>query len=513
MKMEPKLIILVSLMILSTANCKKMNILFLMADDMRPNLGAYDDINEGIFSQPKMHTPNLDALAAKSMVFEKAYVQQSLCSPSRTSALTGRRPDTTRISSIGYYWREYGGNFTTIPQFFKENGYYTIGSGKLFHGGPSSNGNDCKYSWSDCPYHAPSDPYDDDKSHSWVAFSDEQLDEQPLLDTMDATWLINRLRAVTKDEEPPFFIGYGVHKPHSPWFFPERFLDYYPEEEMAVTDNPYVPEDMPDLAWHKPPIFDYEDVSAEVLNIPNLGQANVTIPDWKAKELRRAYYASISHADEELGRVIDDLKTLGLEKDTIIIFWGDHGWDLGEHSHWCKLTLFETDNRVPFMIHIPGVTDGGMRTSKLVEMVDIFPTLVELAGFDPMDRCPVPSNDIELCSEGRSILPLFEDPDASDWDNTVFWQHSRDGHHDEIVPNAMAYSIRVDNYRYTEYVNVKDNGDQTWDTLWDKPADHEELYDLEIDPQERINRYNDPEYLVVKEELAEKLRLGWSARK
>jgi len=511
--MEFKLILLVSLMLISTSTSKKMNILFLMADDMRPNLGAYEDINKDIFSQPKMHTPNLDALAAKSMVFEKAYVQQALCSPSRTSALTGRRPDTTRISSIGYYWREYGGNFTTIPQFFKEHGYFTLGAGKLFHGGPSSDGHDCPYSWDVCPYHDNADPIEDDHSHSWIAFSEEQIAEQPLLDTMNADWLINRMRAVVKDEEPPYFIGYGVHKPHLPFFFPERFLDYYPEEEMEVTSNPYAPQGMPDLAWHPPPIFNYDDVSAEVLNIPHLGEINVTLPDWKAKELRRAYYSAISHADDEIGRVLEDLKLHGLENDTIIVFWGDHGWDLGDHSHWCKLTLFETDNRVPFMIHIPGVTDQGMRSSKLVEMVDIFPTLVELAGFETMDRCPIPSNDIQLCSEGRSILPLFEDPDKLDWDNTIFWQHSRGGHHDDIVPNQMAYSIRVDHYRYTEYLEVKDHGDQTWEPLWDEPADHEELYDLEIDSQERINRYNDPEYIVVKEELAKKLRLGWSARK
>jgi len=510
--MNTKSIIVVSIMLLATAYSKKMNILFLMADDMRPNLGAYEDINKDIFNQPKMYTPNLDALAAKSMVFEKAYVQQSLCSPSRTSALTGRRPDTTRISLIGYYWRDYGGNFTTIPQFFRENGYFTLGAGKVFHGGPSSENHDCQYSWDICPYHDIKDPIEDDKSHSWIAFSEEQIAEQPLRDTLNANWLTNRMRAVVKDEEPPYFIAYGVHKPHTPFFFPERFLDYYPEDEIEVTDNKYAPQGMPDMAWHPPPIFSYDDVSAEGLDIPDLGQINVTIPDWKAKELRRAYYAAISHADEEIGRVIDDLKLHGLENDTIIVFWGDHGWDLGDHSHWCKLTLFETDNRVPFMIHIPGVTDEGMRSSKLVEMVDIFPTLVELAGLDSIERCPVPSNDVELCSEGRSIVPLFEDPAKADWDDTIFLQHSRDGHHDDIVPNKMAYSIRVDDYRYTEYVNVKDHGDQTWEPVWDEPADHEELYDLKIDPQERINRYNDPDYLIVKEELAEKLRLGWSAR-
>ena len=149
------------------------NILFLVADDLRPNLGSYDDANEGIFKQPPMHTPNIDSLATKSLVFEKAYDSMALCAPSRTATLTGRRPDTTRITRIGYYWRDYGGNFTTIPQFFRENGYWTVGAGKLFHGGPSSGHQpdfmncDCNFSWDVCPYHDPPDGYPESGDVSW----------------------------------------------------------------------------------------------------------------------------------------------------------------------------------------------------------------------------------------------------------------------------------------------------------------------------------------------------------
>ena len=124
------------------------------------------------------------------------------------------------------------------------------------------------------------------------------------------------------------------------------------------------------------------------LGIPNLGEFNVTIPDWKTKELRRAYYSAISFSDYQLGLVLNKLKELDLEEDTIVVFWGDHGWHLGDHAEWCKLTLFETGNRVPFMIRIPGVTDEGMKTSKIVELIDIFPTLVEVAGFPSLDKCP-----------------------------------------------------------------------------------------------------------------------------
>ena len=484
-KMEAWNKFLLLLMVVTFVTSEKMNILYLMADDMRPNLGAYEDANQDIINQPKMHTPNLDALAARSIVFERAYVQQSLCSPSRTSSLTGRRPDTTRILFNDGYWREVGGNFTTLPQFFKERGYYSLGAGKTFHGGESSHHFDVQYSWNG--YKNIHDPINDDYSHSWIAFNEKQLEEQPLMDTLNSDWLIDRLRYIMKDHEPPFFIGYGAHKPHTPLFFPEQFLDYYSTDDMQVSSNPYVPKGMPELAWSPGNLHKYKDISSVE---PNFGDANVTLPEWKAKELRRAYYASISHADDEIGKVIDELAVHGLENDTIIIFWGDHGFDLGEHSHWCKSISFETTNRVPFMIHIPGVTNKGMRSSKFVEMVDIFPTLVELAGFDPLDRCPVPSYDVDLCSEGRSLLPLLEDQQRLDWTDTVFWQHTREyAPEDQPVPHKLVYSIRDGNYRYTEYVNVTDHGDQTWDPLWNEPADHEELYDLEIDPQERYNRY------------------------
>ena len=151
-------------------HCHK-NILFLVADDMRPNLGVYEESNKGIFNHPRMHTPNLDRLASKSLLFERAYAVQALCSPSRTSTMTSRRPDTTNVHQIGFYWRDYGGNFTTIPQYFKENGYTTIGSGKIFHKGPSSNDHDCKYSWSSCPYYRPQNMKYGKSHKSWISLS------------------------------------------------------------------------------------------------------------------------------------------------------------------------------------------------------------------------------------------------------------------------------------------------------------------------------------------------------
>jgi len=502
--------IVVITVLISLGQAKQKNVLFLVADDMRPNLGAYEDANLDIFGQPPMYTPNLDALAAKSLVFEKAYDAQALCSPSRTSTLTSRRPDTTRITQLHRYWRDYGGNFTTLPQFFKENGYWVQGSGKVFHGGPSSNKHDCEFSWSDgCPYHNQADPYDPSPV-SWQAVTPEQQAEHELQDIQNGKWILNKLREAGQHyvkNGTPFFIAYGTFKPHTPFIFPEEFLDYYPEEAIGLPSNPYVPTNMPDKAWSRPPILrQFDDTSSEALGIPNLGDINVTIPDWKTKELRRAYYSAISFSDHQLGLLLNKLKELDLEEDTIVVFWGDHGWHLGDHAEWCKLTLFEIGNRVPFMMRIPGVTDEGMRTSKLVELIDIFPTLVEAAGFNSLDKCPQSSHDIQLCTEGKSLIPLFEDPMNEEWEDVVFWQHPRGGFQDDVVPWQMGYSIRDKDYRYTEYVSIKHNEGWDYEPRFDDPVDHEELYDLNIDPQENVNRYDDPEYASVKEILATQLR-------
>ena len=273
-------------------------------------------------------------------------------------------------------------------------------------------------------------------------------------------------------------------------YFPEEFLEYYPKESIDLPDNPNAPINLPDIAWSSPPIFrQFIDVYPNTTGIPDLGQINVTLPNDKIKELRRAYYAATSYADHQLGIVIDELYKQGVAEDTIIVFWGDHGWQLGEHAEWCKHNNFEITNRVPFLIRIPGVTDHGMKTSKLVELVDLFPTLVEAAGFDPLKSCPHPSNDEKLCTEGRSMIPLFEDPTNDIWEDTVFWQYPMGGYINDVVPWTQGYSIRTAEFRYTEHVWIKKLGDVEYEPDWDRTfeREHIELYDLRNDPQENIN--------------------------
>lgn len=465
------------------------NILFLAADDLRPNIAVYNKANDPLFRHPPMHTPNLDSLADESLLFLNAFDQQALCSPSRTSLLTGRRPDATRVTSHGPYWRDMGGNFTTIPQYFKEHGYRTLGGGMIFQGGSSSKDDD-PISWTDTFHHA-NDAYPTDHSVSWKSFSTDELEFEPLQDTQEANYIIEKLREVarmTKNKTAPFFIAFGVHKPHMPFYFPEEYLQYYAEDLIDIPYNPNCPIDMPDIAWDRPPILKYDDCKPEAIGIPDLGEMNVTWPDWKVKELRRAYYSAISFVDYELGRVLNEIKSLGLEEDTIIVFWGDHGWQLGEHAEWSKHTVFDIANRVPFMMKIPGITDQGLETSKLVELVDIFPTLVEAAGFDPLDLCPENSHGLQLCTEGSTLLPLFEDPDKDDWKDSVFWQYPRGNFTDDNLPTKMGYTIRTEGYRFTEWVHIKHLGGLEYEPNWENPADHEELYDLTMDPQENVNR-------------------------
>ena len=485
-----------------TANEGRKNILFLVADDMRPSLGCYSDCHHG-FDSPVMHTPNLDSLSDKSILFERAYVQQALCSPSRTSLLTGRRPDTTRVTDLHHYFRDVGGNFTTIPQYFKEHGYYSVGMGKIFH-------IDDPLSWSE-PLHRSPDYWHSNK-YSWRALTPEQYNKHPPQDTMETEYAISKLRELAKGfqlTKKPFFLALGLHKPHLPFIFPEDFLSLYPEETIHIPDNSYAPVDMPNKAWSNFGELRYfADTSNDEMGINDLGQIGVTYPDYKVKELRRAYYAAVSYADYTLGQILNELSSLGLEKSTIVSFWSDHGWQLGEHTEWCKHTNFEVATHAPLMLRIPGLTDDGIRTSKLVEFVDLFPTLVEATGMDPLEVCPLNSNDVELCSEGSSLVPLIKDPENKNWKEAIFWQYPRNGNQ----ARCMGYSIRTDTHHYTEWVHIKAHEDGvSYEPEWGRPCTHAELYNLKKDPKENRNVYNDPEYEEIILELSLRLRAGWRA--
>ncbi|XP_067668272.1 iduronate 2-sulfatase-like [Haliotis asinina] len=492
------------LMLIALAGAKK-NVLFLVSDDMRPNLNAYLGPDMPSPVHPKMHTPTLDALASRSLVLKRTYVSQALCSPSRTALLTSRRPDTSHIWDIGPYFRQVGGNFTTLPEYFKRNGYRTIGMGKIFHPGSSSGGDD-PVSWMDPYFHA-EDKYGANDDLLCDAVSEEREKAQPLQDEMIADHAIKILQEVApraKSGEQPFFVAVGFHKPHIPWNYPARFNTFYPLESLRPAPNYYAPVGMPAVAWHNFTNFGlFKDVKSFHLN--NIGYINLTFPPTLTLELRQAYYSCISYTDYELGRVIQELDNLGLSNNTIISFWGDHGWQLGEHSEWEKHTNFEDATHAPMMIHVPGVTDEGVVTEHLTEFVDLYPTLVDAAELPKLPTCPPNSQNITLCTEGTSMVPLMTNPTIENWKTAAFSQYPRGGNglHGDVI---MGYTMRTDQYRYTEWINFK--GRPIYKPMWDE-LKAAELYDHVKDPEENWNRADDPSYKDIRTDLSRKLKIGW----
>ena len=475
------------------------NVLFLVADDMRPELGSYYGKDFPSPIHPPMHSPNLDKLASKSLLLKRAYCQQAVCSPSRTSLLTGRRPDTTHVYDLQTYWRKSGGNFTTIPEYFKNNGYVSAGMGKVFHPGVASGGDD-PISWSVPYFHAKNMGWETNKN-SWKAVPDELLKNKPLVDEQIAEHALLTLRQVApaaKAGKTPFFVAVGFHRPHLPFVFPESKMQDYPEKSIRLPDNEYAPVDMPSVAWSSySELRSYEDIKK--LNLS--GAINTTVPDKVVLNLRRAYYSALTWTDSLIGRVVDELESLGLADNTIISFWGDHGWQLGEHGEWCKHTNFELATHAPMMVHIPGMTDSGIVNEKLTEFVDLFPTLVEAAGLPQLPLCPVNSSMIDLCREGTSLIPLIKNPSVS-WKNASFSQYPRH----EDGNNIMGYTIRTDMFRYTEWAKFEYAPvyKPDWTRLFGV-----ELYDHRQDPEENHNRAKDPSYTQIKKELSGLLHAGW----
>lgn len=441
---------------------KLKNVLFFAVDDLRPELGTY-----GI---DFVKSPNIDKLASRSIVFERAYCQIAVCSPSRASLLTGRRPDSNHVWRIASdeYWRPIT-NATTIPQYFKENGYVSAGMGKIFHPGGPSGDDDKDYSWSLPYFHAPGD----NANHtSWHSFD---TDETNLQDGKIADNAISTLKEIkqnrSKGDNTPFFLAVGFHKPHLPFYCAKKYYDMYPPaEQIELPKNPDVPKDFPPIARALIEIYAYQDIKQFYPDLQKCltdVQASFYGKECRISEdytrvLRRAYYSCVSYTDAQIGRVIKEMELLGFADDTIIVLWADHGWQLGEHNHWCKHTNFEDATHVPFILRVPGVTDQGMRTTALVELIDIFPTITELAGLNVPPMCPEGNNKPLVCVEGTSVSPLLTNPDR-EWKKAAFSQYPRPAQGMTQIPkeptfdasehgeNVMGYSIRVDKYRFTEW--------------------------------------------------------------
>ncbi|KAK2144284.1 hypothetical protein LSH36_771g00117 [Paralvinella palmiformis] len=478
-----------------TTNHRK-NVLFIVSDDMRAQLGAYSGPNFPSPIHPQMITPNLDRLASESLLLTRAYVQQATCSPSRTSFLTSRRPDTTHVYDLKSYFRKVGGNFTTLPQYFKEHGYESVGMGKIFHPGKASGGDDPP-SWTLPYFHPRSKRHWTTKERSWYAATHDERKKRPLPDEQivkHAVKMLRKLAPKAKSGQKPFFLAVGFYKPHLPFVFPEEFLAMYPPSEIHLPPNPYAPENMPSIAWTT-----YRELRmfGDIAQLGLSGDINTTIPSNVTLDLRRAYYSAVSYIDSLVGKLLAELDHLGLAQSTIISFVGDHGWHLGENGEWTKHTNFEQATHAPMMIRIPGLTDHGIVSDQLVEFVDMYPTIVEAAMLGTLPVCPEESSHIEVCTEGTSLLPLIFNR-QSEASSYAFSQWPRSG--------KMGYTIRSSRYRYTEWPKFRRH--HIYKPKWGDLAGVE-LYDHLIDPEENRNVAYDPEYASVRCELSLLLREGW----
>jgi iduronate 2-sulfatase len=493
----------------------KPDVLLLVVDDLRPALGVYGDRNA--------RTPNIDNLASKSFVFTNAFAQQALCAPSRNSLLTSRRPDSLHLYDFYSYWRDSVGNFTTLPQLLKENGYYTQSVGKIFHPGISSNfTDDALYSWSGKPFHPKTDAYKESKV---CVSSDGQLARNlicpvivksqpggtlPDLESLEAaSEFLDNKDKITGGK--PYFLGVGFHKPHVPLKFPVEYLDLHPRDEVVLPTNRWRPPLLPPVAWN--PWLDVKN--RDDIRRLNLSFPFGVMPDNVTKEIIRSYNAATSYIDDLIGRL---LKKVDLDS-TVVVLTSDHGWSRGEHGEFSKFSNFDISTRVPLLIHVPGLSRAEVFVDQFVELVDLFPTLVDLTQAAPaLEICARDGHNSKLCTEGRSLVPILvanERKQVSTGKRAVFSQYPRPGAFPTQTPDSdrprlkdisiMGYSIRTPRYRYTEWIKFNHTSFMAdWTTVYGK-----ELYDHLIDPQENMNLASREELNFVTSSLRKQLILGW----
>lgn len=454
----------------------KMNVLFIAVDDLRPEFGAY--------GSKYIHSPNLDRLAKQGVTFTRAYVQQAVCSPSRSSFLTGARPDTTKVWDLVTHFRTAIPDVVTLPQHFKNNGYFVQGMGKLYHGGY-----DDPQSWS-VPWATPKAisygiPENEARQKAsrnqegqgirGPAFEGADVPDNTFQDGKVAELAVKTLGEMAKKNQP-FWLGVGFVKPHLPFVAPKKYWDLYDPAKIQLASNPFRAKDAPEYAVQP---------GGELRNYQDIPQG--PIPDDLARQLKHGYYAAISYMDAQLGKVLDELDRLKLRDNTIIVLVGDHGWKLGEHGAWCKHTNVENDTNAPLLISVPGLKNAGSSNAALVEFVDIYPTLAALCGLS------LPKH-----LEGTSLVPLLNNK-AKAVKTAAFSQYHRSNKGQKL----MGYTMRTERYRFTRWVHRDDHS----------KVDSIELYDEQTDPQENVNIANDPKNAALVAKLTEQWLKGWQGAK
>ena len=463
--------LLVFFVILSTLHghtcaAERPNVLFLISDDLNNSLGCY--------GHPLVKTPNLDRLAERGVRFERAYCQFPLCGPSRNSMLTGLHPNTTGILRNSQIFRQTIPSHHSMPQAFRLEGYFAGRIGKLYHYNvPKSigtNGHDDPGSWelelnpAGCdrleeePHIFSLKPGQFGGTLSWYASpKSDQYHTDGLL-AADAEWVLERC---VRQKNRPFFLAVGFYRPHTPYVSPKPYFDRYPEQEMPVVQG--VKEDQADLP------------------APALGSYKKE-QDKLTDELRRqcvqAYFASTTFMDAQVGRVLDALDRLGLAENTIVVFTSDHGYHLGEHGLWQKMSVFEESARVPLIIAAPKTAVKGGVAKDPVGLIDLYPTLTELCGVKAPENL-----------QGQSLVPMLKDPSAAGRG----WAVTQVSRNRSIKQGGrfFGYSLRTPRWRYTEWAQGKQG---------------RELYDHDDDPRELKNLAGKAEYAETVAQLSEQLR-------
>tara|TARA_Y100001934_G_scaffold204191_1_gene241034 strand:- start:10218 stop:11657 length:1440 start_codon:yes stop_codon:yes gene_type:complete len=449
------LVLLTIVAVVAESFAAKPNVLFLICDDLNCDLACY--------GHPQVKSPNIDRLAKRGVLFKNAHCQYPLCGPSRASFMGGLYPDQTLIHRNAIYIREHLPDVKTISQMFRDNGYFATRIGKIYHYNVpkhiGTSGHDDPYSWNYTINPRGRDVDDEDLifslrpgafggTMSWLAA--EGTDEEQT-DGIAATEAIKMLKkhAAQKDI---FYMAVGLYRPHTPYVAPKRYFEMYPLDEIKV---PAVPGRY------------FETIPADARKSITRKKDQLNLPTRLAKEAIQSYYASITFADAQLGRILDALDETGLAKNTVVLFTSDHGYHMGEHGHWQKTTLFENATHVPLIIAGPGVTGRGTATTP-AEMVDFYPTLAELT-----DNTPPPY------ISGKSLVPALRDPKAQ-VRRSAFTQY------------ANGYSIKTPRYRYTEWQEDGKGG--------------AELYDHYFDQAEMNNLAQSPKHGALLKQLSRELR-------
>ena len=452
---------------------QKPNVLFVVFDDLNNRLGCYGD--------PVAKSPNLDRLAARGTLFTRNFCQQPICGPSRASFMSGRRPDSLGITSMTKYLYDLHPDAVTIPQWFMQHGYTSMSIGKVLGG----YGKEADFKMLSVPDRRTGGKTKDEfQLPSGVALppnlakdplcENRDVPDEACFDAASASLAITELRALAKKPEP-FFLALGIFKPHSPYKVPKRYWDMYRLEDIPAIETTIRPRNAPEIAFH---------ANHEILGEPN---APRTLDEEAKREIRHGYYAAMSFADAQFGRVLDALDELKLRDNTIVVIIGDNGFHLGEHDVWGKMTLFGWDARVPLIISAPGIGTGGAKTSAISELIDIFPTLTDLSGLP---------NPPQL--DGASLVPVLKDASAS-VKPAALTQHPRPalywGGGPQALPQVMGYGLTTDRWSYHEWRDFK--------------TGHivgQELYDQQADPLETVNLAGTVEAAAEIPALAEQLR-------